>query len=56
MRMMWCKGTSNYCCSSSSCLVAWHELGGVVPGVVACGVGQVLVQVLNGTLQQQQQQ
>jgi hypothetical protein len=32
------------------CLVAGHELGGEVPGVVACRVGQVGVQVGNGTL------
>jgi hypothetical protein len=32
-------------------LVAGHELGGVVPGVVARGVSQVLVQVGDGALQ-----
>jgi hypothetical protein len=36
---------------NSSSLVAGHELGGVVPGVVAGGVSQVLVQVGNGALQ-----
>ena len=34
-------------------LVAGHELGGEVPGVVACRVGQVGVQVGNGTLREE---
>ncbi len=37
--------------ATADSLVAGHELGGVVPGVGAGGVSQVLVQVGNGTLQ-----